>query len=71
MEPSKIFILDDYFVKDDVINDILKKRVEIDPTLPYRNKLNENNMARISLETELAYNFALDVLWILKILKIS
>lgn len=37
MEPSKIFILDDYFVKDDVINDILKKRVEIDPTLPYSN----------------------------------
>ena len=44
MEPSKIFILDDYFVKVDVINDILKKRVEIDPTLPYRNKLNENDM---------------------------
>ena len=52
MEPSKIFILDDYFVKVDVINYILKKRVEIDPTLPYRNKLNENDMVWISLETD-------------------
>lgn len=57
-------IFDDYFDKDDVINDIWKKRVEIDPTLPYRNKLNEHDMAWISLETndrlDLAYNFALE-----------
>lgn len=57
-------ILDDYFDKDDVINDIWKKRAEIDPSLPYRNKLDDKDMAWISLETddrlELAYNFALE-----------
>lgn len=40
MEPSKIFILDDYFVKVDVINDILKKRVEIDRSILLTTPLN-------------------------------
>lgn len=57
-------VLDDYFDKDDVINDIWKKRAETDPSLPYRNKLDDKDMAWMSLETddrlELAYNFALE-----------
>lgn len=57
-------ILDDYFDKDDAINDIWKKRKEIDPTLSQRNKLNGNDMAWISLEVndqlDIAYQFALE-----------
>lgn len=57
-------ILDDYFDKDDAINEIWKKRAEIDPFLPHRNKLNENDMAWISLEVDdqldIAYQFALE-----------
>lgn len=57
-------ILDDYFDKDDAINEIWKKRAEIDPFLPHRNKLSENDMAWISLEVDdqldIAYQFALE-----------